>query len=480
MSYYPPAQGYGYPPYPGAPPPPTQYAAGTPVYPPPHGTPAPSAYPGYPPPQPAYGAYPGAPPPPAAAAPGYPPPGAAPYPAPHPHQPAAYGAYAPPAPGVHPPPGAPPAASPYLAHPTHTPTIPISPALTHAPSMAPTLPHAPTMAPAHTMMSVAPTMPMGTQPSYYGTAYGTTLPSPQQDAATIRDACRGFGTDEKKLIGVLAKRPAEHIALVATAYRQLYGKDLEETVRKETSGDFGRVMRFLCLPPIVLDAELVRDACIGAGTNERQLIEVLLGRSNNDMAQLKGAYYQRYHKSLEQVVRDDLSGDLKKLFTIVVEGKRDEVGYYQYNVEADVQALYKAGAGRLGTDEMEFIRMLTNRPDAHLRQVFAQYQARHGRKITKVIKKEFSFNLKTSLVYLASWIMDPAHCVAKQLEKAMRGAGTNDQALTRLLVRHRNPQFMAQVKAAYHRKYKKSLRDRVKGETSFHYKNALVAIIGDN
>ncbi|KAF9970221.1 hypothetical protein BGZ73_007099 [Actinomortierella ambigua] len=475
MSYYPPAQGYGYPPYPGAPPPPQpQYAAGTPVYPPPHGTPAPAAYPGYPP-QPAYGAYPGAPPAAAPPAHGYAPPAAAPY-AP-PHQPP-YGAYAPPA--AHPPAAAPPPASPYVAHPTHAPTVPISPALSHAPSMAPTLPHTSTMVPAHTMVSAAPTMPPSTQPSYYGTAYGATLPTPQQDAATIRDACRGFGTDEKKLIGVLAKRPAEHIALVASAYKQLYGRDLEDTVKKETSGDFGRVMRFLCLQPIVLDAELVRDACVGAGTNERQLIEVLLGRSNNDMAHLKTVYYQIYHKSLEHVVRDDLSGDLKKLFTIAIEGKRDEVGYYQYNVEADVQALYKAGAGRIGTDEMEFIRIMTNRPDAHLRQVFAQYAARHGRKITKVIKKEFSFNLKTALVYLASWIIDPAHCIAKQLEKAMRGVGTNDQALTRLLVRHRNPQFMAQVKAAYYRKYKKSLRDRVKGETSFHYKNALVAIIGDN
>ncbi|KAG0231967.1 hypothetical protein BGW41_001985 [Actinomortierella wolfii] len=471
MSYYPPGQGYGYPPYPGAPPhPSTQYAAGTPIYPPPHGTPAPSAYPGYPP-QPAYGAYPppaGAPP-----APGYP---AAAYPPP---QQPPYGAYAPPAGAAYPPPAAPPPASPLVAHPTPAPTMPMSTTLSHAPSLAPTLPHTPTMVPAGTL-APAPTMPPSTHPTQYGTSYMAGLPTPQQDAATIRDACRGFGTDEKKLIGVLAKRPPEHIALVASAYKQLYGRDLEETVRKETSGDFCRVLRYLCLPPILLDAELVRDACVGAGTNERQLIEVLLGRTNSDMAQLKAAYYQRYHKSLEHVVRDDLSGDLKKLFTIAIEGKRDEIGYYQYNVEADVQALYKAGAGRLGTDEMEFIRMLTNRPDAHLRQVFAQYAARHGRKITKVIKKEFSFNLKTALVYLASWIIDPAHCIAKQLEKAMRGVGTNDQALTRLLVRHRNPQFMAQVKAAYYRKYKKSLRDRVKGETSFHYKNALVAIIGDD
>ncbi|KAG0208047.1 hypothetical protein BGX33_006494 [Mortierella sp. NVP41] len=435
MSYYPPAQGaYGYPPYP----PQQLYAAGAPV--------------GYPPAQPGYPAYPpqqGAPPP-GQPGYGYPAPGAPPpapygYPAPGAPPPAAhYGYPAPAAPAGHPPP------------------------LQHAPTMA-TMTHAPTMA--H-----APTMPMG-QPNYFAPTAG--LPTPQQDAETIHSACKGFGTDEKRVISVVAARPAEHLAVVTSVYKQFYGRDLVEVLDKETSGHFGRALHYLILSPIVLDAELIYKACIGAGTNERCLIQTLVGRTNADMAQLKYVFQARYYKSLEATVKSDVSGYFEKLLVVCMQGTRDEMGHYQYNVEADTQALYKAGEGRMGTDESQFIHILTNRPDAHLRLVFKSYESRYGKKFTKVIIKEFSGWIETALVYLVDWIENPAYCVAKNMEKAMEGAGTDDASLTRLVVRNRTPAFMAQVKAAYAAKYKKSLRDRIKGETSGDYRRTLLMAIGE-
>lgn len=54
----------------------------------------------------------------------------------------------------------------------------------------------------------------------------------------------------------------------------------------------------------------------------------------------------------------------------------------------------------MGTDESQFIHILTNRPDAHLRLVFKQYESRYGKKFSKVIIKEFSGWIETALVYL--------------------------------------------------------------------------------
>ncbi|KAF9272023.1 hypothetical protein BGZ88_005306 [Linnemannia elongata] len=438
MSYYPPGQGaYGYPGYP----PQQQYAAGAPV--------------GYPPAQPGYPAYPpqgGAPPP---GQPGYGYPAAAPGAPP----PAPYGA---PAPYGYPAPGAPPPA-PY-GYPA-----PAAGAHPPPPQHAPTMTHAPTMA--HT-----PTMPMG-QPNYYQPAAGG--PTPQQDAETIHSACKGFGTDEKRVISVVAARPPEHLAVVTSVYKQFYGRDLVEVLDKETSGHFGRALHYLILPPIVLDAELIYQACIGAGTNERCLIQTLVGRTNADMAQLKHVFQSKYHRSLEQTVKNDVSGYFEKLLVVCIQGTRDEIGHYQYNVEADTQALYKAGEGRMGTDESQFIHILTNRPDAHLRLVFKQYESRYGKKFSKVIIKEFSGWIETALVYLVEWIENPAMCIAKNMEKAMEGAGTDDASLTRLVVRNRTPAFMAQIKANYTAKYKKSLRDRIKGETSGDYRRTLLMAIGE-
>ena len=248
------------------------------------------------------------------------------------------------------------------------------------------------------------------------------------------------------------------------------------------------------------------------------------------MAALKNMYHMKYHKTLESDVKGDVSGYLEKLFVVSMQvsryrsshssrcvqerrtarenlvsppihsfacffshynsssplfpqkslqGTRDEIGHYQYNIDADVHSLYKAGEGRMGTDESQFIHILCNRPDAHLRSVFQAYQQRYHKKFTKVIKSEFSGWIKTAMCYLVSWIQNPAHCVAKNLENAMKGMGTDDQALIRQLVRNRTPVFMNQIKGAYMAKYKRSLRERIKGETSGDYRRTLLAVIGE-
>lgn len=71
------------------------------------------------------------------------------------------------------------------------------------------------------------------------------------------------------LFNLIAARSPEHLAVVTSVYKQFYGRDLVEVLDKETSGHFGRALHYLILPPIVLDAELIYQACIGAGTNER-------------------------------------------------------------------------------------------------------------------------------------------------------------------------------------------------------------------
>ena len=151
MSYYPPAQGgYGYP-YP----PQQQYAAGAPI-------------PGYPvmqqQPPPQQGYYP----------PQGPPPGSVPIGAP------GYSYY--PQPQGPPPPmhHAPPPASPY-GYPAAGPPPPMMPGV----------------------MPVA-TMPMQAPTSYFAPGTGG-VPTPQQDAETIHQACKGFGTDEKRVISVVGK-----------------------------------------------------------------------------------------------------------------------------------------------------------------------------------------------------------------------------------------------------------------------------------
>lgn len=65
------------------------------------------------------------------------------------------------------------------------------------------------------------------------------------------------------------------------------------------------------------------------------------------------------------------------------------------------------------------------------------------------------------------------------LYKAMKGMGTNDDTLIRVIV-SRTEIDMQYIKAEYSKKYKKTLNDAVHSETSGNYRAFLLALLGPN
>ena len=63
-----------------------------------------------------------------------------------------------------------------------------------------------------------------------------------------------------------------------------------------------------------------------------------------------------------------------------------------------LQALYKGGQGKLGTDEAGFFNMLTCNTYAHLRAVFDEYQKVHKSSIEDTIKCEFGGDAQWALL----------------------------------------------------------------------------------
>lgn len=182
---------------------------------------------------------------------------------------------------------------------------------------------------------------------------------PNGPVESIRKATKGFGTDEKALIATLAPLDAIQMDAVSRHFVATTGKDLIKVLEKETSGNFEGVLRAKALGPVGYDCWLIHDACKGAGTKEAVLDEVLLCRTNEEMAILHGAYRAIYNKDMTKVVEDDLSVKTKRLFTMALKGARteDNTPVDQQLVEKDVKDLHAAAKGA-GTDEVKVRKMI--------------------------------------------------------------------------------------------------------------------------
>lgn len=69
------------------------------------------------------------------------------------------------------------------------------------------------------------------------------------------------------------------------------------------------------------------------------------------------------------------------------------------------------------------------------------------------------------------------HLVIQVLHKAMKGMGTDDSTLVRVIVT-RAEIDMQYIKAEYQKKYGKPLNDAVHSETSSHYRTFLLSLLG--
>ena len=90
----------------------------------------------------------------------------------------------------------------------------------------------------------------------------------------IREATKGLGTDEDALIQTLGSRDIHERYLIAYRYKETYNQDLKTLMRKETSGNFGVLIKLLALPIPDAEAKIINMATKGLGTNEKLLWSV--------------------------------------------------------------------------------------------------------------------------------------------------------------------------------------------------------------
>jgi annexin A7/11 len=209
------------------------------------------------------------------------------------------------------------------------------------------------------------------------------------DADGLRKAMKGFGTDEKALIHILANKDPHQMALIRQVYNQRHHRTLEADIASETGGHLEDGLLALVRGPLQQDVYLLNRAMSGPGTKEAVLNDVLLARSNADMAAIKSAYQRTYHHSLESAVRSDLSMKTERHFMMVLAGNRaeDSAPVVPQQVDQDVLELYKATEGKVGTDELLVCSILTTRNDAQIRAISHAYQAKFSRDLEIVIKK---------------------------------------------------------------------------------------------
>jgi annexin A7/11 len=296
----------------------------------------------------------------------------------------------------------------------------------------------------------------------------------------LRKAMKGFGTDEQTIINVLGQRSNQQRQQLKLTYKTLFGRDLVKDLSGELSFRFKQTILALMMTPVDYDADELYKAIRGLGTNEEVLVEILCTRTNQQIADIKNAYRVKYRNELERDLVGDTSGHFRRfVVSLVTAGRReDNIVDYQ-RAHADAMALYQAGEARWGTDESKFNQIFCAQSHTQLRAVFDEYQKIAHRSILQSLSREMSGDLYLGMHTLASVVLNPHKYFADRLHRCMKGAGTNDDTLIRVIV-SRSEVDLVQIKHEFQRQYGQSLETWIQDDTSGDYRKILLQLVRGN
>ena len=281
--------------------------------------------------------------------------------------------------------------------------------------------------------------------------------------------------DKETFIFTIAHKTSKERLAIVESYKRQFNKDLIEDIKKELSGDFRDTVVALFQDPVTYDCYTLNKALKGMTTNTDTLIEILGIHSNSYINQLKARYLQLFGKNLEQVLSNELSGDLKSIILTLCEAKRPENDNPdRKECEEKAEKLFNFGK-KNGIDAKEFYEILTQSSFKQLNLIFQIYESKYNKSLLIDIDKKFSGQKKRLLQTIVAISINPSEYFATRVFYAVDGPGTKDALLIRTIVT-RNEIDINQMCDGYLRMYKRDMIKDIKGDTSGNYQKLLLEL----
>ncbi|KAI0487478.1 Annexin [Xylaria cf. heliscus] len=314
---------------------------------------------------------------------------------------------------------------------------------------------------------------------------------PEEDAERLSQALKGEHRAPKTetLIEILPGLTHEQVIELRSQYKKLVkigpdkrGVNIAKHIRLRLK-DEDPVLMKACYATALgkweSDAYWANFWYQGDKTRRELLIESLMGRTNEEIRNIKDAFSdKKYKDSLVQCMKMELKEDkFKKAVLLVLEERRMEE-YDGYGrplsidrrlVEDDVEALYSAVRAEKG-GETAMIQIVLLRSDTHLREVLTLYE--------KVCRSNFARDALRKSGNLVGELL--AHILNGIINKPVRDALLLHHALTaskkdglrrellisRLVRFHWDRRHLAAIKKAYRERYHEDLSESVREGTS--------------
>ena len=263
-------------------------------------------------------------------------------------------------------------------------------------------------------------------------------------------------------------------------YAETYGKSLYSELKTKLSGHFKALAIHLFIHPITFYAKLLKKGLKSFGGDEDIILEALTSQTQEEMRQIESAFKAETGNELINEIEKMFTGVLKKnLINLITTPRNKETNPDSVKCEKLADLLINVGEGNWAGNDNIFKEVFIKSSGEELILIGRYYYKKTGNNILDIIDKKISGKNKILLREVLYNNIIPQELYAEKIYNAIKGLGTNNSLLSRVLVL-RHEIDMDEINDFYKDKYKNDMKDDIIGDTSGNFQKLCVLLAKPN
>eukprot|EP01084_Bolivina_argentea_P180025 311024_1 len=306
----------------------------------------------------------------------------------------------------------------------------------------------------------------------------------KQAAKTLRGAMKGMGTNERKITKVTNGYSRAQRMVIKATFASEYDRDLIKDLKSECTGKYEKLVVGLWLDEGQYDAMQVAEAVDGLGFSTDLLNEIICTRSASELVAMQNAW-TKGTSMVDRIKKETTKGhgSYATLLATILEGGRAPNGpENETNAKLDAEMLNRyLNQEDEDSAKAKFVDVFTTRSFVQIRLISGLFQD-VSKKYTMngAIEKAFGDgDTAKALQTIDEFASQPYDYWAKKLRNAMKGMGTDDEALRRVMI-GRAEVDLRDVAIVFGQRYGdgKTLNKWIKDDAGGDYEKLLLAVCG--
>ena len=296
----------------------------------------------------------------------------------------------------------------------------------------------------------------------------------EQMSIKFHDSLYRKKIDEETIVSILSTTSNLDRQIIRLFYKKKFPNLIQKDIQTQLSGDFGKLVLNLFDLPYEYDARELHRSLTSFSKDEKAIIEIIITRPRSHLTLVQKIYKKFYNVSLKNDILN-LSDKTFSEFLITILASNRPSGLTlkpndAYNIAKDI---IKNGVKQYGKNVNLFKQVFVDRSREDLIMISRAFYDLYKKNLYDVIDNEISGTNKKLIRDILFGLITPAQWFAKKAYKAMKGAGTDDKTLIRVIV-SRAEIDMEDIRDYYFRDRNTDLRNDIDGDCSGAYGQLLM------